>query len=83
MVAIEAATHGLATVAYATGGITDAVSEKVSGRLVPADDSAAFAQAVLETLQNPLNPDGIRQFAQRFAWPEFGKSIAQVLLQHV
>lgn len=34
MVAIEAAAHGVATVAFATGGIVDAISEGVSGYLV-------------------------------------------------
>lgn len=83
MVAIEAAAHGLATVAYATGGVTDAVSEGVSGRLIQPGDTVAFTQAVLDMLSNPLNTHGIQQFAQRFAWPEFSKSITKVLQQHV
>jgi len=75
MVAIEAAAHGLPTVAYATGGVVDAVREGQSGRLVTPGDAAGFAQAVLATLASPLAPEGCRTFAQGFAWDEFGRRI--------
>jgi len=77
MVAIEAAAHGLPTVAYATGGVTEAVANGVSGQLVEPGDSAGFAQAVLKQLAAPLPPAGVRAFAERFAWIHFGASLAQ------
>lgn len=40
MVAIEAAAHGLPTVAFATGGIVDAVKDGVSGYLVESNNYA-------------------------------------------
>jgi len=79
MVAIEAAAHGLSTVAYATGGVIDAVWEGQSGRLIPPGDAAGFAQAVLATLAAPLAPEGSRTFAQGFAWDEFGRRITESL----
>jgi phosphatidylinositol alpha-1,6-mannosyltransferase len=79
MVAIEAAAHGLPTVAYATGGVIDAVREGQSGRLVPPGDAAGFAHAVLATLASPLAPEGCRTFAQGFAWGEFGRCIMDAL----
>ena len=80
MVAVEAAAHGLPTVAFATGGIVDAVAEGRSGYLVPPGDYAAFADVVLRTLTAPatLRADCIR-FAAGFVWPVFGAKIAAQL----
>lgn len=79
MVAIEAAAHGLQTVAYATGGVTDAVEHGVSGYLVPPDDAVAFARSILLLLESPLPREAIRAFGKRFEWPRFGASIASAL----
>lgn len=80
MVAVEAAAHGLPTVAFATGGVVDAVAEGESGHLVPPGDYAAFAAAVLRVLDAH---DAMRAtcvtFAQAFAWPAFGAQIARQL----
>lgn len=75
MVAIEAAAHGLPTVAYATGGVVDAVREGQSGCLVIPGDAAGFAHAVLATLASPPIPEACRAYAQRFAWGEFGHKV--------
>lgn len=77
MVAVEAAAHGLPTVAFATGGVVDAVADGASGRLVPPGDGAAFAQAVIETLARGEGASAslCRVFAARFAWPEFGRAL--------
>lgn len=76
MVAVEAAAHGLPTVAFATGGVVDAVAEGRSGRLVPPGDYEEFAAAVLNTLDTA---GGLREscleFAQSFAWPVFGQRV--------
>lgn len=76
MVALEAAAAGLPTVAYATGGVIDAVSNGVSGRLVRSGDAAAMAEAILEIL---CCRDSMRatckEFAKSLAWPEFGKRL--------
>ncbi|WP_313253881.1 glycosyltransferase family 4 protein [Stenotrophomonas acidaminiphila] len=81
MVAIEAASHGLPTVAFATGGVTDAVAEGQSGRLVNAGDYDALARAVLETLADgpaKWGPGSIT-FAQEFAWSAFGEKLRHAL----
>lgn len=82
MVAIEAAAHGLPTVAFATGGIVDAVAEGRSGRLVPSGDHAALSRAVLDVLADgdAAWRAGASQFAEGFAWPAFGDAIGRVLL---
>jgi phosphatidylinositol alpha-1,6-mannosyltransferase len=73
MVAIEAAAQGVATVAYATGGVVDAIEHGVSGILVPVGDAQAFAAAVERLLQSPLDVAGMREFARGFAWDQFGR----------
>ena len=82
MVAIEAAAHGLPTVAFATGGIVDAVAEGESGHLVAPGDYAALAQAALTILTDcPATwLTKTNNFAQRFAWPSFGQSMINVLI---
>ncbi|UBQ04669.1 glycosyltransferase family 4 protein [Tepidimonas taiwanensis] len=79
MVAVEAAAHGLPTVAYATGGVTDAVADGISGHLVAPGDQEGFVAAVLRLLAQPADPTRCREFAQRFAWTRFGEQIRSVL----
>jgi len=78
MVSIEAAAHGLATVAFATGGIVDAVCLGESGYLIGNGDYAGFSQHVLKLLQEPMQKEDIYSFAQDFAWERFGEKVLQV-----
>ncbi|MDY0330919.1 MAG: glycosyltransferase family 4 protein [Thiomonas sp.] len=80
MVAVEAAAHGLPTVAYATGGIVDAVADGISGRLVLPGDADAFAAAVRGLLQRPLPTNPVIAFARRFSWEAFGARLCNILL---
>jgi phosphatidylinositol alpha-1,6-mannosyltransferase len=86
MVALEAAAHGLPTVAYAVGGIPDAVSENVSGHLVPADDHLAFAQAIIWHLEDERR-DSWRErcmaFAEGFAWERFGTRLREICAEAI
>ena len=75
MVAVEAAAHGLSTVAYATGGVVDAVADDVSGILVSPENARDFAAVVLRLLAQPLPAERVRAFAERFAWPQFGAAL--------
>lgn len=81
MVAIEAAAHGTPTVAFATGGIVDAVSEGQSGRLVLPGDYPALADATLEVLADDRQHWGFttQKFAKSFAWPVLGEKLWTVL----
>lgn len=79
MVAIEAAAHGLPTVAYATGGVVDAVADGRSGRLVTPGDVGGFVAAVVEQIEAPIPADTIRDFAARFAWHRFGEQMSDRL----
>lgn len=75
MVAVEAASHGLPTVAFAVGGVADAVADGTSGALVASGDYAAFAGTVLRLLAVPIAADRVRSHAERFSWPRFGNAL--------
>jgi phosphatidylinositol alpha-1,6-mannosyltransferase len=80
MVAVEAAAHGLPTVAFATGGVVDAVADGKSGYLVANGDYEAFAKAVRLVLAECGTLRGSsRTHAAQFAWPRFGESMREQL----
>lgn len=80
MVAVEAAAHGLPTVAFASGGVVDAIADGLSGYLVEAGNYPSFAKAVLKALASrQMLAQSSRNFAERFAWPQFGRAIADQL----
>ncbi|MEH6671183.1 glycosyltransferase family 4 protein [Halopseudomonas sp.] len=81
MVAIEAAAHGLPTVAFATGGVVDAVSIEQSGYLAAPGDYSAMVQLVLQILSNKTGSwqKSTATFTQKFTWLEFGLQVNTVL----
>ena len=85
MVAVEAAAHGLPTVAFAVGGVPDAVAQGESGWLVPAGDAAGMIEGVLRVLRTPnkASADCCRQHAERFAWTVFDQKLRSVVAQLV
>jgi phosphatidyl-myo-inositol dimannoside synthase len=82
MVAIEAAAHGLPTVAFAAGGTSDAVVEGRTGELVSPGNYTAFAASVTRFLAN-RNDIELRQrcieAARRFGWDRFAQSLRTML----
>ncbi len=79
MVAIEAAAHGLPTVAFATGGVVDAVRKDKSGYLIEKNNYAEFCKQVVHALQTPMSRESIQVFSQSFAWCTFGYAIKERL----
>lgn len=77
MVAIESAAQGLPTVAFAVGGVTDAVSDGRSGRLIEAGDYAAFADAAIDLARDGRERLGkaCEAFAAGFDWTVFGAKL--------
>lgn len=83
MVAIEAAAHGLPTAAFATGGIVDAVKQGESGYLADKNEYSQLAGLTAQLLRQPLRQEGIKAFAQGFAWEGFGQAVARSLIPQV
>jgi phosphatidylinositol alpha-1,6-mannosyltransferase len=81
MVAIEAAAHGLPTIAYAVGGVPDAVEDGVSGWLVEAGDEVGFSNRIIETLADGRKAwdGGARRFAAAFSWDNFGRKFRETI----
>lgn len=81
MVAIEAAAHGLPTVAFAAGGVTDAIEDRVSGTLIRSGDNLAFAHATIKLLKshNSAQSEACRRFSSSFAWTFFGQQLRQLV----
>jgi phosphatidylinositol alpha-1,6-mannosyltransferase len=78
MVAIEAAAHGLPTVAFAAGGVPDAIQDGISGNLIESGDHMAFANAVIHRLTFPADRktrEEARAFAKQFEWSAFGERL--------
>src|SRR3546814_18737451 len=79
MVAMEAAAHGVPTVAYAVGGVPDAVLDGTSGVLVQPGDEVGFAEAVDRPLSVGFVRESVRGWAEQFDWHLFGDAIEREL----
>ncbi|MBK0062859.1 MULTISPECIES: glycosyltransferase family 4 protein [unclassified Acinetobacter] len=75
MVAIEAAAHGTPTIAFATGGIIDAVKQNESGWLVEKNNYQALSKQVIEALGESKNIEKCKNFSKEFEWGKFGQQI--------
>lgn len=86
MVAVEAAAHGLATVAFAVGGVVDAVSDPASGTLLPPGDYAAMTRCLEGLLQGEETESARlirRDFAGQFEWRQFGEQVRRHCLEAI
>ncbi len=82
MVAIEAAAHGLPTVAFAVGGVPDAVRTGHSGYLVEPGNYQEFAGRVCEILGSKGKTEWAqtaRNFAEGFTWDIFAIRLSAAL----
>jgi len=82
MVALESAAHGLPTVAFAVGGVPDAVQDGHTGTLVEPGNYVALHTAVVRQLAQVRDGASItacRAFAADKAWPLFGERLCGLL----
>lgn len=79
MVAIEAAACGTPTVAFAAGGVADAISQQ-SGTLVEPGRYDLLAEAIVQALDEGLpDPRQCIEHARRFRWEIYHAKIRSVL----
>ena len=81
MVALESAARGLRTIAFAVGGVPDAVQAPETGTLVPSGDYAGFADAIVESLAVKADAEACRRFATSKDWTSFGQRLRALLGQ--
>ncbi len=79
MVALEAAAHGIPTVAFRCGGAADAVGHGVSGYLIENGDYHRFRDAILDCLETSELAESCIAYASQFTWNHFSNSIASLL----
>ncbi len=79
MTAVEAAACGTPTLAFDVGGLSQAVSEGVSGHLIADGDITAYAKKMIAMLENPLERPSraATRWAELFAW----RRVAQAELE--
>lgn len=79
MVAIEAAAHGLPTVAFGVGGVPDAVSDSRSGHLIEPGDYPALTRSILHCLSDTHVRDRLTEqclaHARGFTWHIFAETL--------
>ena len=82
MVAIEAAAHGTPTVAFATGGVIDAVSDGKTGFLIKNGDYIDFSKKVIQCIESKsaMKNDCVI-YAENFSWPKFGQKLSTLISQ--
>ncbi|MCF6354361.1 MAG: glycosyltransferase family 4 protein [Candidatus Polarisedimenticolaceae bacterium] len=81
MVAIEAAAHGVPTIAFNSGGVPDAVKDGVTGYLVEPENYSAFSQAAIRGLNAPgkaLSAQCCIEYAAHFSWDKYGQRLSAI-----
>lgn len=76
MVAIEAAAHGTPTVAFATGGIVDAVKDGHSGYLIDNGNYNKLTEIIINSTTTPMTEKKAALFSSQFAWGKFSEKLA-------
>jgi len=80
IVAIEAAAHGLPTVAFNVGGVSDAVSNNISGYLVESGNYSVLVNSIAMILdkQADITAKSCREFAMGFSRSEFERNLLSI-----
>jgi phosphatidylinositol alpha-1,6-mannosyltransferase len=81
IVAIEAAAYGLPTVAFASGGVPDAVADGRSGYLVAPGDYRQLMEQIVGHLEHgspSVTRESCQSFAGEFSTEKFGRRLFEV-----
>ena len=75
MVAIEAAAYGIPTIAYATGGVVDAIADGESGYLIEPNHVDDMIERITHTVAHPMDAEKTRRHAERYDWNRIGSEL--------
>jgi len=81
MVAVEAASFGLPTIAFAVGGVVDAIENNTSGFLISPGSYDEFSNIVIECLRDKaqkINRQNCIAHARKYTWDNFGNGLRKV-----
>lgn len=82
IVAVEAASFGLPTIAFDEGGVSDAVDDGQTGFLVPSQDYDEYSKRCIEVLRSGMS-ESMRGYcklkAQNFSWESYGEKLLNLL----
>jgi len=83
MVAIEAAAHGIPTIAFATGGIIDAIQQGKTGYLIEKQNYQELTDTIMQLLTEPqtFSRQDCQVYAEQFAWPHLAKKFNHIIFQ--
>lgn len=84
MVALEAAMRGTPTLAYAAGGVADAVADGRSGWLIPPGDTTAMTARVRRCLAGDCDQVTLascQAFARDFDWAMFADRLRRLIVE--
>lgn len=81
MVALEAASHGIPTVAFDVGGVSDAISDTSSGFLINSGDYVEFTTKVNGIIDNNIEKwrESSREFARNYSWEKYGERLGKLV----
>lgn len=83
LAALEALAAGRPVVGTRVGGTAEVLDAPELGRLVPAGDAEALAQALVETLRADWNEEALRRRAGEFAWPRIAARVHAVYEEEI
>lgn len=86
MVALEAAAHGLPTVAFNVGGVSDAIKDKSSGYLVEPGDYEEFTNIITNYFSKKpvsITAEDCKCHAAKYSWALFGAQLRKICLEAI
>ncbi|MFN8531170.1 MAG: glycosyltransferase family 4 protein [Anaerolineae bacterium] len=79
----QAYAHGRPTIATRVGGLPDAIEDGESGLLVPPEDPAALAEAMVKVLNDPAFADRIAARGKELSQTRFSSSAVAASIENV
>ncbi|MDH1706021.1 glycosyltransferase family 4 protein [Acinetobacter johnsonii] len=82
MVAIEAAAHGTPTVAFAVGGVVDAIKQNETGCLIDHQDYQTMTHTLVQILEGNtvISEKMCVQYAEQFAWCHLKNKFEKIIV---